>query len=447
MAGLFSGKPLTATSYAQSSSETPKWFQDAIYNQQQLAQNAAAIPFQSYDMPRVAELSPLQQDAYRRVQQNVGAWQPTYDKAVAQYGTASGGTTANVLRDAQNQYLRPDLAQNALNRGQDALTQAAGYNAVNAAQPWLQQAGQTTQQSISERALAAANPYLQQSGQSSVQGINQYMNPYNTQVTDRIAQLGARNLSESLLPEVSDAFIRAGQFGSSRMGEFGSRALRDTQEAILGQQAQALQQGYGQALGASQADLARQAQLGQIAGNIAGSDLGRIQTAGAQYGNLGQTAGNLTAQQMQNLTSLGNTQSGIGYNQQALGLDAANRYQQALAGDYERQMLGASGLADLARTGQGLRASDTAALEGAGAAQQQQLQRQLDAAYGQFMEEQNYPFQRLDWLNNQIRGIQPAVPTTQTSTSTQSGGGAGYAPSPLSQLASGYFAYKGLSGG
>ena len=33
---------------------------------------------------------------------------------------------------------------------------------------------------------------------------------------------------------MSDAFIRAGQFGSSRMGDFGSRAVRDeSQEAVI----------------------------------------------------------------------------------------------------------------------------------------------------------------------------------------------------------------------
>jgi len=441
---LFSGKPLTATSYVTSTSEQPKWFQDAVFNQTQLAQNAAAIPFQSYDMPRVAELSPLQQEAYRRTQQNVGAWEPTFNKALEGYGQIAGQGTAGALREAQQQYLRPDLAQTALNRGQDALTQAVGYNAVNAAQPFLNQAQEATQQSISERALAAANPFLQTAAQTSVQGIDQYMNPYNTQVTDRIAQLGARNLSESLLPQVSDAFIRAGQFGSSRMGEFGSRALRDTQEAILGQQAQTLQQGYGQALGASQADLARQAQLGQTAGSIASGDLARIQSGGGQFGNLAQTAGNLTGQQMRDLTSLGQTQSGVGYNQQALGLDAASRYQQALAGDYERQLGAMGGLSELARAGQGLRTSDTAALEAAGAAQQAQLQRQLDEAYNQFATERDYPMRQIEWLNNQIRGT--PLPQVTAQSSTQSGGSAGYEPSGLGQLASAYFTYKGLQG-
>ena len=213
MASLFQGDPQTATSYTTSSTETPKWMQDAIYNQIQVAQNIANTPYQAYTMPTVATASPLQEQAYAQVQANQGAWKPTL-------GTAQTGLT--------------NLA-----------------------------------------------------GTSSVGNINAYMNPYTSNVTDQIAKLGARNLTENLLPGVSDSFVRAGQFGGNRMGEFGARALRDTQESVLGQQAGALQQGYTQALGASQADLARQqSALGQLAttagqGQQMGlADAGALEAAG-----------------------------------------------------------------------------------------------------------------------------------------------------------------------
>ena len=192
MASLFQGDPQTATSYTASSTETPKWMQDAIYNQIQWATNAAQTPYTPYTMPTVAGASPLQEQAYSQIQQNQGSWKPT----------------------------------------------------LGAAQSGLQ-------------GLA---------GKTSVGDIQSYMNPYTSNVTDQIAKLGARNLTENLLPGVSDSFVRAGQFGGNRMGEFGARALRDTQESVLGQQAGALQQGYTQALGASQADLSRQqSALGQLA--------------------------------------------------------------------------------------------------------------------------------------------------------------------------------------
>jgi hypothetical protein len=144
-------------------------------------------------------------------------------------------------------------------------------------------------------------------GQTSVSNVQDYMNPYTQNVTDRLAQLGARNLSENLLPGVSDAFIKAGSFGGTRMGEFGSRALRDTQESILGQQGQALQQGYTQALGASSADLNRQqsalqqlsamAQQGQ---QMRTSDTAALEAAGSAQQQFAQKEADAAYQQYQN---------------------------------------------------------------------------------------------------------------------------------------------------
>ena len=66
MGSLFQGTPQTATSYTTSNTETPKWLQDAIYNQIQMATNVANAPYQPYQGPTVAELSPLQQQAYQQ---------------------------------------------------------------------------------------------------------------------------------------------------------------------------------------------------------------------------------------------------------------------------------------------------------------------------------------------------------------------------------------------
>ena len=384
MGSLFQGSPQTATSYTTSSTETPKWMQDAIYNQIQVAQNIANTPYESYNMPTVAELSPLQQQAYRQVQGNQGFYQGDVDKAQSGMYDFSGKGTADALKQAQGQYLSPELAGRNLNAGQyyfdqagqsdivgagqpafaramgmdatgaaqpslsqagasagnilgaaqpymnqagaaagnitgaaqpylNQAGQAAGNitsaaqpylnqagqsagNIYNAAQPFMGQAGQTTAQALSDRALNAANPYLSAASQSGAGGVSQYMSPYQSGVMDVIAKQAGRNLSENLLPNVSDAFIKAGQFGGTRMGEFGSRALRDTQEAVLNQQAQLANQGYGQALGASQADLARQAQLAGTVGSISGADLSRVLQGGAQYGNLAQTQGQLAGQ-------------------------------------------------------------------------------------------------------------------------------------------------------
>ena len=198
---------------------------------------------------------------------------------------------------------------------------------------------------------------------SAYQNVGNYMNPYTDAVTRRIAELGARNLTENLLPGVSDQFIRAGQFGSQGMGVFGERALRDTQESILGQQSQALQSGYQSALTAAQADMAR------------------------QQGALGQVA-------------------------------------------------------DLAKIGQGLTASDAAALQAIGSEQQAQQQKGLDVAYQDFINQQQWPQQQLNAMSTTLRGLPPAaVPTTSTTT----GSTTQYGASPLSQLASAYFVGSGLT--
>jgi len=167
---------------------------------------------------------------------------------------------------------------------------------ASAANPYLNQAQSTTAQALADKALNAANPYFSRAAQTSVSDIDQYMNPYQQNVLDTIAKQGSRNLTENLLPGVSDSFIKAGQFGSRGMGEFGSRALRDTQEAILNQQAPLAAQGYESALRASAADKQRQASLGQSVGSISGADLSRVLQGGSQYGQLGQTAGQLTGQ-------------------------------------------------------------------------------------------------------------------------------------------------------
>jgi hypothetical protein len=263
------------------------------------------------------------------------------------------------------------------------------------------------------------------------------------------------------------------------MGEFGSRALRDTQEAVLNQQAQLANQGYGQALGASQADLARQAQLAGTVGSISGADLSRVLQGGAQYGNLaqtqgqltgqqasalanlGQTTGQLTSQQQQNLTNLGQTQGQLtaqqmsqlgnlgqmqttaGQAQQQFGLTAAQATQAAQAQDYARQMSALQNFANMQQQEQAMRSADVAALEGAGAAQQNQMQKQLSAAEQQYLNEQNYPKQQMDWLSTQIRGMAPITPQYKTATENKIGDT--YSPSPLSQLATGLYTYKGLN--
>lgn len=191
-----------------------------------------------------------------------------------------------------------------------------------------------------------------------------YQSPHIEGVVNRIAQLGARNLNENLLPGVNDTFTGAGQFGSSRHGDFTLRALRDANESILGQQSLALQQGYDSAMGNYQ------------------TAMGRKLAAGEQMGALSQM-------------------------QQQLGIQ------------------------------------DAAALEAVGKTIQGQNQAGLDLAYGDFLQQRDYPRSQVEWMNNILKGQTLPSSTAQSTT----GPANVYQPSGLSQLAGIYSLMKGLKRG
>ena len=547
MGSLFTGTPQAATSYTTTTSESPKWMQDAIFNQLQWAQNIANKPYESFDLPSIAELSPLQQQAYTNIENQQGAYKADMDTATTGMTNLTKANTADALRAAQGDYLRKDLVGQNLDSGQDLfeqaanidiigsaqplydeaatsargivsagkgyLDQAAGMSSADAANPYLQfglgQSGmgaanpfllksqEATAAGLSDKALQASDPFVQSAAQTSVSDVSDYMNPYQTNVMDVIAQQGARNLSENLLPQVSDSFIRAGQYGSSRMGDMGARALRDTQEAILKQQAPLAASGYEAAIRASQADKARQAQLASTVGGIAAGDLSRLLSGAGQYGTLGTAAGQMTgadasraltagstvgqltgadasrisdagrtlaqitasqsgqqgtlarglgdlsAQQAKLFSTLGGQRTGAGETQQRFGLDAASTAQRADTSDLNLQMAALNNLASLSSAEQGMAYKDIAALEAAGQSQQDQLQREMSAAEKEWMDEQLYQQRQMDWLGTQVRGTAPITP--RISTVTDRSVGKTYSPSPLSQLATGLGTYKALT--
>ena len=449
---LFEGSVVKAPAESTTTQgQTPQWYQDLLYDQQMAARAVASQSYEPYALPRVAGLTPDQMAGYQSVRQNVGAWQPSYDVAMRGTQSLAGetpGVTSGVgYMQAAAGYNPMQTQQPYINQSSAELGNALRQNAFNVAAP-------QTYQAMGMSGLQTASPFLMQSSalglgaaQSAAPMAQSYLNPYTDAVTSQIAQLGARNLQENLLPAISDQFVRAGQFGGSRMGEFGQRALRDTQESVLREQSQALQAGYGQALGAAQTDLSRQLQvagqqagLGQTAGgltqaqqqalmqgsqNLAGirsQDLERIMQGAQQYAGLGQQVAGATQQYGSMLQNIG---QGVG----GLSLQEAQRQQSALGQ-----------LADLGRSQQGLVAQDAASMEAIGQSQQAQQQAQLDAAYQQFQEQQRYPQQMLDWYQAQLKGTGQYLPatTTQSGYTTQMGA------SPLSQLASGLAAYSGL---
>lgn len=346
---LSDGKvPAGSSVKALSTSTTmPDWYtnygMDILANQQALA----AKPFQAYTDPTTGQ--PLQRFAGF-----------TGDQEAGFEATRQG---ANVFRPELN--LASQQTQNTFGR--------SGYSA---AQPNFQQAGQYTVQSTTPTGLNMAQPFLNQAGQSSVSNIGQYMNPYTEQVANRIGQMGLRTLNEQLLPGISDKMIAAGQFGGTRQAELMGRALRDTMEGISAQQAQALQQGYGQALSTAGTDLSRQAQLAQTAGGLGFQQQGALAQAGQQMGTLGQQVGSL-------------------YN-----ADTAN------------QINAAQQMASMAQQRQNQELAAAGALQQIGQQQQDLGQKNLDFARSEWERMQAYPQQQINAMQGALGSVAGAVPKT-----------------------------------
>ena len=439
LSGLFKGTPQAAPSYTATTSDVPKWLQDYTVDLFSQQRAVSSLPYQAYQLPRIAQEQPATTQAYNLVQGNIGNWQAPTNVALSGMqnlaGQTAGQTTAlNMLGTAagMNPY---QAAQPFVGSSAGNLQSATGQNALTAASPYLQAAGATD-------ITAAAQPYMSAAGTNAYQNVGAYMNPYTQAVTDQIAKLGARNLTENLLPGVSDQFTRAGQFGSSRMGEFGSRALRDTQEAILNQQAQALQQGYGQALTASQADAARQAQLASTAGQLTGQEAQNLLSIGQQYGNLTQAQQQALLQAASQYGTLGQQQGALaGATQQNLAA-IGQQYGALAAQEAARQQAALGQVADIAKMRQGLSTADAAALQAIGAEKQALQQKGLDVAYQDFLTQQQWPQQQLNAMSTTLRGLSPAaIPTT----TTQAGTTTQFTASPLSQIASAYNLAQGIS--
>lgn len=303
----------------QSETVLPEWYTN--YAMQVLANQQAqsALPYQTYQGPRVAEFNPAQQQGFNMTQGAATAYQPGLNAATA-------------------------------------MTQGA---------------------MAAPGSLATAQPFLGQAGQTSVANIGSYMNPYTDQVVNRIGQLGARNLTENIMPNIEGRYIAAGQLGyGGRGGAAGTpsgmmtdtaRAIRDTQEATLAEQNAALQAGYGQAANLASGDLSRFAGLAGTAGNLAGNDINQQLAGASQMGALGQMS-------------------------QQLGLTGAQAVQQV------------------------------------GQTQQDQAQRNLDTAYGDFLRQQGYNQEQINNALNTFKGLSSGIPTAAQEYGITPVGGAEYKP-------------------
>jgi hypothetical protein len=362
----------------------PEWYtnyaMDILSGQQAIANR----PYETAPMPRVAGFTPTQQQAFGMTGTAATAYQPMLNAATAATQGAMG-------------------VPGSLATSQPYFNQAINMNGVTAATPGLQQGAQFTAQSADALGINAAQPYLQQAGQSSVANIGQYMNPYNDAVTNRIGELGTRNLTENLLPAIEGRYIQAGQLGYGGRGGLGgtpsgmmtdtARTLRDVNADILAQQTAALQSGYTQAAGLAGTDLARQSQLAQTAGGLGTQQQGALAQAGQQMANIGQTYGTLTGAQQRAISDIG-TSAGTFAGQ-----------------DITRSLQGAQQLAGLGEDAQRLGLTGAGALGGVGALEQQQGQKNLDVAYQDFLRQQGYPQEQINNMLKTFQGTASGVPS------------------------------------
>lgn len=406
---LTQGQPLPSTSSTLSTSQVPQYLSDYLYNLMSGAYSAAQQPYQTYspslaDVPkdvqakgeaatqeymarpeiqaryqRIAGFTPEQ---FNAIQMTTGqrpstapaAWSPYQDEIHTMVNTM--GVPGADMRAPLDPSDTGDVSTTVM----PYPSQPAG-GAATAYRPQLTAAEQTAAKGAGLDTLKSADPYFRQASKNVPGVISDYMNPYNEQVIEAMGDQAKRLLQEKILPTIGDQFTRAGQYGSSRQQEIAQRGVRDVAsdlEANIGKQ---LAQGYTTAGQQAQTDLQRQAQLGQAAGQLAGT-------------------------QETNLTNLANVQAGLGQKAQALGLTGA------------------------------------AAMEATGAEQQAMNQRNLDLAYQDFQTQTQYPEQQLGFLSNIVRGLPSGGGTTSGTTSSL---GQSYSASPLASLASAGLSAAALS--
>ena len=395
----------TQTSTTAATTQYPDWWTNYTQGLISTANQIASQPYSPYQGPTVAPLTALQQQSMTGAGNLQGSGAAGYGSASTALGNAAGVDISGAGTPG-------------IQEGMGLARQAAGVSSFGAAQPYLTGSMGALGQASNLNAPGSAQPYLNtagqligQSAQSAVPGISQYMNPYNDAVVNRVGQLAGRNLQENLLPRIGAEFTGMGQSGSDRAREFAARAVRDTQESALAQQSGLLSQGYGQALTASQADLARQGQLAQTSGQ------------------LGNVIGNLTSEQQRALLQAATTQGQLGQTAgQLTGADATRQLQAAqelrtsggalaelAEAQAASQRAAAAGYGTLAGQTQSADLEALKAQMAAGSVGQGQTQANYDAALRAFNEERNYP---QDTLGNLIKTVAPLQPPVTTYTSS-----------------------------
>jgi hypothetical protein len=418
---LFEGSaPTPGSSSSTAQLQLPEWYTQYVTDMLGRAQAVAGLPYTPYGGPRIAPFTETEKAGFEAVKKGAGAYKPFLDQtseALKKAGDISGmGAAAGDLSRA--------AGMSGAAAAMPSFTKSMDMSAMGAAKPYFETGISAIERGGAGSSVAAAQPYLSSAAQRFPTAAAEYMNPYISGVVERIGDIGARQLREKYLPEVGREFIQAGQFGvgpgSTRMGEFGARALRDVQEAVLGEQSKALQAGYGQAAEIFGRDVDRAAALAGTVGKLSADDYSRLLESGSKVAEIGARAGQLTSDDAARLLEIGKATgsltaqdaellSRIGETKGRLSLEDAKNLQ-----DLSRKYL------ETAEGAQELGVREGTALTGVGEKERGMNQKNLELAYQDFLTQQGYPAEQVKFLASIMSGISLPQTTITQSTSTPS---------------------------
>lgn len=211
--------------------------------------------------------------------------------SASSYGSSSSGTLPfynkgmeNLLSQGEQASKTPFQAYTApLAAGATPLQQQAYGLAGSNVGNWQPLTGQA-QGALSQ---------LQGAGQFDPSKVQQYLNPYMGGVVNEIGRLGNEQFQNQVLPGLTSNFSALGQQGSARQAMLMSQAAAQNQREVLGQQANALNTGYNNAMNSYldwsklnssnlQNTAAGAANLGSSIQQMGNQDVGTLNTLGQQ---------------------------------------------------------------------------------------------------------------------------------------------------------------------
>jgi hypothetical protein len=361
----------------------PEFEQEASQRNQALAQSLGSQPFPTYGGSLIAGVNGQQAAGQNLADLTASNYQPQLNQAIQNGSRGSDSSVFSQNMGQANQGVGNALANTG---GFNAYQGAAGSQIGHALQ------GQGAQGNAAQNAQALTNP----------NAVGAYMNPYiqqalAPQVQDLQLQLAGQQQG------INSQATQSGAFGDARQGA--QAALQN----LYGNQAmnQLIGTGYNNAF----------TQALQSLGQAQNTQLG----AASQYGNMAQT-GLAGAQQLAGL-------AGQQQQEQGIQLQGAQQYG-TLAGlgtqQQNQQTQAAAQQAAMANQQQQQMLTGANAVYNVGQQQQTQQQNELNAAYQQYLNQVNWPYQMLNVqesaLSNSPYNIQTAV-TLPSANSTAQGFG------------------------